>query len=234
MMNKNKNTKIEACIFDLDGTLLNTLLSIRYSLNQILDKYGYRTVTKEETRIFVGKGARNLMRCTLSACGFDFTLPESEERFLEIYNDFVQFYDSNPFYLTEPYEGIKDAVLYLRSQGVKLAILSNKPDSMVSQLVKMHFAGLFDVASGAKDGIALKPDPEGVFAVCAELGVEPQNTAYFGDMGIDMITAANYGAGLSVGVSWGFRDGEELRREGADIVIDHPTEIKEAMKSFFE
>lgn len=223
-MKENKN--IKACIFDLDGTLLNTLESIKYYLNKTLSLYGFKTVSSEETKEFVGKGARNLITSALLAAGFSFDSEEAKKSFEEIYLHYVRSYDREPFYLTEPYEGIKDIIAFLKDRGIKIAIVSNKPDETVRQLALMNFGDVFDEVRGGRENVPLKPNPTVLYDVCKCMGVLPSQTAYFGDMGIDMQTAKNYGAALAVGVLWGFRGQEELLRSGADLVVRSPFEIE--------
>ena len=212
----------ELCIFDLDGTLLDTVESIRYNLNTVLSRYGIEGITKEETKVFVGNGARKLVYRSLVSRGIDTGSEEGEMLCDRITKKYNALYDSDPFYLTEPYCGIKDAIKELYLRGIKLAVLSNKPDPTVKQLIAKHFGGVFDIVLGATDKMKLKPDPESALYICESLGVSPENTAYFGDTGTDMRTAKNYGAGKTVGVLWGFRGKDELLENGADTVICDP------------
>lgn len=218
---------IKACIFDLDGTLLDTLKSIRFFLNKTLDEFGIPNISEEQTKVFVGDGALKLVRRAMRAGGIDTESLEGKSESYTIYEKFSRDYNENPYYLTQPYEGIPEAVSALRSRGIKLAIISNKPKPTVVQLVERHFPGTFDIVEGAVANVPLKPDPTALFSICTSLGVAPDETAYFGDTSTDMKTAKNYGAGISVGVLWGFRGEEELRSNGADITVASPSEITE-------
>ena len=216
---------IKACLFDLDGTLLDTLESIRYYLNEMLAKRELPEVSRDDTRIFVGNGAKNLLEKTFTSVGIDLSAPGRAEFFNIAYREYVDAYDSDPFYLTEPYESIPEAVDALYERGVLLAVISNKPDSTVKQLVKMHFGDKFICVFGAREGVPLKPNPQAPLDICRQLGVMPSEVAYFGDTGTDMKTGKAFGCALNVGVSWGFRDESELRACGADVIISHPSEI---------
>ena len=216
---------IKACLFDLDGTLLDTLESIRYYLNSVLDKHSVPTVGREKTKIFVGNGARNLVNRALLDSGIDPSDGERAEFRDKILDEYVSMYDGNPFYLTEPYEGITEAIEKLYEKGILLAIISNKPDPTVKQLARDSFGDRFSVVLGAREGVPLKPDPTAPLDICESLGVKPSEVAYFGDTGTDMETGRAFGCGLNVGVSWGFRDEAELRQFGADAVISHPSQI---------
>ena len=214
---------IKACIFDLDGTLLNTLISIEVRLCEVLREYGVRCVTREETRSFVGDGARELVKRALDADdGFFYT----EEKLNEITKVYIDSYNSNPYDLTVPYDGIKEALVSLRKKGIRLAVLSNKPDATVKQLCEKFFPDTFDIVFGARAGVALKPATDGIGDILEILGVRPSETAYFGDTAVDVKTAINYGAGLNVGVLWGFRDADELTAAGAAVLLREPSEIE--------
>ncbi len=216
---------IKACIFDLDGTLLDTLESIRFYLNKTLAIYGIRPITKEETKVFVGEGALNLTKRAMKAGGIDVQTIEGMSLSHRICEEYSTDYDSDPYYLTVPYPGIIEAISALKGYGIKLAVISNKPDPTVKQLIKNNFPDMFDIVEGAKPGIALKPDPVSVLRICEKLNVAPSDTVYFGDTATDMKTAKNYGAGLTVGVLWGFREREELLKNGADVLIENADRI---------
>jgi phosphoglycolate phosphatase len=215
--------KIKACIFDLDGTLLNTLTTITYYVNEALSRIGARHITLEECRGLVGKGARNLLERTLALVGREVA---DFEAFLHDYD--VQ-YNSAPSYLTAPYDGILPLIDALYQGGVRLAVLSNKPEGAVRPLVERFFGDKIEIVAGGKTGIALKPDPAAVAPILHALGLSPSETAFIGDSGVDMQTAKNYGAGLAIGVLWGFRDREELLSCGADLLAERPADILKAL-----
>ena len=216
---------IKCCIFDLDGTLYFTLDSIRYFLNKTLVNYGIEPITSEECRIFVGNGARNLLeRCLDSRSVTD------RSNFEVMYKEYTEDYDANATYLTVPYDGIVELLDGLKELGVKLAVLSNKPDPTTKRAVAELSPGTFDVVYGARTGVALKPDPEAVTGILAELGVSASETVFIGDTGTDITTGKNFGARATVGVAWGYRSKEELARAGADFVADTPREILDFIK----
>ncbi len=211
---------IKCVMLDLDGTLLNTLSTITYYVNLILQKYAIPPIKEEDCKRFVGDGAKMLVRRTLEFCGIcdaDF-----EARFLE---EYMAEYNKAPLYLTAPYEGIPELVSALASSGIKLAVVSNKQHAAVISVVESFFCGCFDMAEGGKEGIPLKPAPDVPLAVLASIGCSPAECAYVGDSEVDMKTGKNFGAAYTVGVSWGFRDKKVLADSGADIIIDKPAEL---------
>ena len=223
---------IKACLFDLDGTLLDTLDSIKYYLNAALARHGVPEVSREQTRIFVGGGAKNLVFLAAHAGGVDTSTEEGEKLISLIHREYVLDYDSDAAYLTEAYEGIPKAIAALRALGVKLAVISNKPDSTVGMLVEKIFGDTFDIVEGAKEGVPLKPNPESSLSICERLGVLPSETLYFGDTATDMITAKRYGAYRACGVLWGFRDRDELVENGADELLSHPSQIPSLIEKY--
>ena len=216
---------IKSCIFDLDGTLFNTLNSIRYFLNKTLEQNGIEGISVEKCKIFVGDGAKKLVeRCF---CLRGISDAELQKRIAETY---VGDYDAHATYLTEPYDGIMQMLTGLREIGVELAIISNKPEPTVKQVAESLTPGMFRIIRGGREGTPLKPDPTAVFEMLRELGVRPDETVYIGDTAVDMRTGKAYGAAYTVGVSWGFRDREELSTSGADIIVDTPLEILELVR----
>lgn len=213
---------IKYCIFDLDGTLLNTLDSIRYYLNRTLGEYGFDGITREECRRFIGDGAKKLVSRALESRGV--TDAELCERVLKSYN---KAYDSSPYYLTEPYRGIPELISALSSRGITLAVLSNKPDSTARSVVSEFFGDAFSLVRGALDGVKLKPEPDACLEMIKNMGAAPSEVAFIGDTGVDIETGKRATVGFTVGVSWGFREREELIIAGADRVADTPIEILE-------
>lgn len=222
---------IKTCLFDLDGTLLDTLETIKYYLNRTADKFGLPHVSREETRIFVGNGAKNLVARVFEKYGIDTDKPENAATRDEFFREYVDSYDASPFYLTTPYDGIPELVSTLRERGIRLAVISNKPDPTVKQLIKDNFGDSFDIVEGAMEGVALKPSPDAPLSICKRLGVLPSETAYVGDTGTDMKTGIAYGALLNVGVLWGFRGASELVECGATHVVSSPDEIPSLIDS---
>ena len=211
---------MKACIFDLDGTLTNTLESMTYSVNLTLEEMGLSKITKDQCRLFVGNGARVLMEKSLKAAG-DTDASRIEEG-MEIYG---RIFDQNCTYHVTPYEGIPEMLKALKDRGIHLAVLSNKPDRQTVKVVKEIFGdNIFDYAQGQKDGIRRKPEPDGVWYLMEQMQVSKEECLYIGDSEVDAATGKN--AGLkTIGVLWGFRDRKTLETAGADDLIDRPDEL---------
>ena len=211
---------MKACIFDLDGTLTNTLESMTYSVNLTLEEMGLSKITKDQCRVFVGNGARVLMEKSLKAAG-DTDASRIEEG-MEIYG---RIFDQNCTYHVTPYEGIPEMLKVLKDKGSHLAVLSNKPDRQTVKVVKAIFGEeLFDYAQGQKEGIRRKPEPDGVWYLMEQMHVSKEECLYIGDSEVDAATGRN--AGLkTIGVLWGFRDRKTLETAGADDLIDRPDEL---------
>lgn len=211
---------MKACIFDLDGTLTNTLESMTYSVNLTLEEMGLSKITKDQCRLFVGNGVRVLMEKSLKAAG-DTDASRIEEG-MEIYG---RIFDQNCTYHVTPYEGIPEMLKALKDKGIQLAVLSNKPDRQTVKVVKAIFGEeLFDYAQGQKEGIRRKPEPDGVWYLMEQMHVSKEECLYIGDSEVDAATGRN--AGLkTIGVLWGFRDRKTLETAGADDLIDRPDEL---------
>lgn len=211
---------MKACIFDLDGTLTNTLESMTYSVNLTLEEMGLSKITKDQCRVFVGNGARVLMEKSLKAAG-DTDASRIEEG-MEIYG---RIFDQNCTYHVTPYEGIPEMLKVLKDKGIHLAVLSNKPDRQTVKVVKAIFGEeLFDYAQGQKEGIRRKPEPDGVWYLMEQMHVSKEECLYIGDSEVDAATGRN--AGLkTIGVLWGFRDRKTLETAEVDDLIDRPDEL---------
>ena len=209
--------KYNTVIFDLDGTLLNTLEDLGDSVNFALKSFGYPTRTYEEIRIFVGNGVKDLVTKAVPD-GTD------EETTLKCLQTFKDHYKTNMQNKTAPYDGIIDLLEELNSKGVKLAIVSNKYDFGVKNLNKYYFKDLIPVAIGEREGVRRKPAPDTVLTAMKELNAQKESTLYVGDSGSDMITAQNAGV-KGVGVTWGFRDAKSLKESGADFLVDSPAQL---------
>jgi phosphoglycolate phosphatase len=209
--------KYNTVIFDLDGTLLNTLDDLRDSLNEILIKYCYLPQTLEDVRRFVGNGVWNLVRRSLpSSC--------SDQEVTKIMEDFKAHYKRNMQNKTRPYNGIMELLLDLNRFNYKVAIVSNKYDAAVKELAQTYFGNLIPVAIGETSEIKRKPAPDSIFSAVQELGSSLESTILVGDSETDVQTAKNAGIPC-IGVTWGFRCREVLREEGADYLIDTPREL---------
>lgn len=211
---------IKCCIFDLDGTILDTITTITYYVNATLEKNGIAPITIDECKYFAGNGARKLIERSLNSKGI------TDEKTIEkVLAEYVPAYDEAPLYLTDSFPGISDMLRELKNRGIKLAVLSNKPDTAVGGIVEHFFPGIFDDAAGGMDGVPLKPDPTAARGILKRLGISEAETAWIGDTSTDIETGKNLGAALSIGVLWGFRLRDELMEAGADLIVSDPKEI---------
>ena len=194
--------KYGCVIFDLDGTLLNTLDDLKNAVNAALAKRGYAPRTQEEVRLFVGNGVAKLI---------ERAVPEgtSAEEAAAILADFREYYNAHLNVETHPYAGIAALLGKLRAAGVKVGVNSNKYDAAVQLLMNDHFPGLFDKAVGESAAVPKKPSPIGVETLLKALGADAESAVYVGDSGVDEQTAKNAGLPF-IWVSWGFRKAEEM------------------------
>lgn len=209
-------------IFDLDGTLLNTINDLADSTNFALEKNGYKKRTVEEVRSFVGEGVRKLMVRALPNDVDDSVIDQCIK-------DFKEHYSKNMRNKTAPYEGIMELLKTLKDNNMKVGVVSNKFDRAVKELCKDYFGDLVDIAVGEREGIAKKPAPDSVFEALRILDAKKEYVLYIGDSDTDMETAKNAGVD-SVGVTWGFRDKELLIETGAKYIAEKPLDILEISK----
>jgi phosphoglycolate phosphatase len=209
--------KYDTIIFDLDGTLLNTLDDLMDSLNVALTNHGYEARTSEEVRRFVGNGVKKLVQLALPR-------HSTEEDIEQCLTTFKAHYNMNMQNKTRPYDGIMELLLDLNRYNFKLAIVSNKFDDAVKELAKEYFGDLINVAIGESATVKRKPAPDSLFAAIKELGSDINRTIFVGDSETDVQTAKNAGIPC-IGVTWGFRTREILRNEGVDYLIDTPKEL---------
>ncbi len=215
----------KACIFDLDGTLTDTLESLTYSVNATLAELNLPEITSEQCKSFVGSGARFLIERALQASG-DAELVHIEEA-MSVYG---RIFKTNCTYHVAPYEGIVDMLKALKEEGVKLAVLSNKPHLQTVDVVASFFEdGTFTHVQGQQEGIPRKPDPTAACMIAEKLGVNPDECVYIGDSDVDMQTG-NAAGMETVGVTWGFRPKEMLIANGAKHTIDCPEELISIVK----
>ena len=212
--------EIKCAVFDLDGTLLNTIKTITHYLNFALEKNGFSTVNESRCATFVGDGVRMLICRALNEVG-----GYSDEAFRCVSADYNSAYDERPDFLTEAYEGVPEMLVSLKESGVRLAVLSNKPHIATVGTVKSFFPSLFDTVSGGRAGVPLKPDPTSLLDTISALGCTPEECAYIGDSDVDMITASRAGVALSIGVTWGYRSREVLTVAGAEQLADTPSDV---------
>lgn len=212
--------KHQAVMFDLDGTLADTLADITSAGNHVLARLGHPPIDQERYRYLAGQGARSLL-CT--ALG-----PEKEHLVPEGLAMFRAYYEVHGLDHVRPYRGIPDLMQELTKRGIRMAILSNKPEAAVHQVVQHLFDDdLFEIARGHLEtpgAPGLKPDPAGALAIADQFGIEPAAWIYVGDTRVDMETA-HAARMFAVGVLWGFRDELELRESGAEAIIREPSEL---------
>jgi len=215
---------IRAVLWDLDGTLLNTLADLRSAVNTALTAFGCPTRSLEEIRRFVGNGAAMLIRRALPGKADD---PDPEE----VLAAFRTYYNAHCRDETAPYAGVKDAMEALKAAGYAMAIISNKPDYAVKPLCREHFGDI--AAFGEVPGIPRKPAPDMVLRAAEQLGVSPTECIYVGDSDVDVETARNAGMqGLSV--LWGFRDRPELEQAGAAHFCEAPADLPRCIAALSE
>lgn len=209
----------KAVIFDLDGTLLNTLDDLADSTNYALSRFGYPTRTIEEVRQFVGNGVAKLI---------ERAIPEGKNNpnFEKCLAIFKENYAQNMYNKTAPYNGIIEMLSNLKSRGIKIAVVSNKFDLAVKELCKKYFEGFIDFAAGENEaqGIKKKPAPDTVISVLNEFNFASEDAVYVGDSDVDIMTAKNSKMPC-ISVTWGFRDEKFLLENGATILINAPSEI---------
>ncbi len=213
--------KLESVIFDLDGTILDTLEDLKSSVNFALEKNGLPLRTTQEIRAFVGNGIRRLIERAVPA--------NTESHILEnCFLDFKEHYKEHSADNTKPYEGIISVLEYLKGEGIKLAVVSNKADFAVQNLIEEYFPGIFHYAVGEKDGIRRKPCPDSVNDAIKNLGVSKEKAIYVGDSEVDIETARNTGVEC-IAVTWGFRDKYVLECLGPEYIIDKPSQLTEIL-----
>ena len=211
---------IKACIFDLDGTLTDTIDSLAYSVGETLKEMGLKPITKAQCQSFVGNGAKYLLDKSLQAAG-DTDAGRLNEA-MEIYG---RIFDENCTYHVTAYRGIERMIEKLKEKEVKLAVLSNKPHRQTVKVAQEIFGGdVFDALQGQQEGIPRKPSPEGIYAILEKLGVSKEECLYVGDSEVDVATGTAAGT-MTVSVTWGFRTEDQLRAAGASLIIRSPEEL---------
>ena len=211
---------IQCCIFDLDGTLLNTLKALTYTTNQVLEHFGLGPVDEEHMKHFVGDGYKMQLKRALCYCG-----DEQEEHLEESCALYTRLFAEHCLYQVRAYEGIPELLSGLKERGIRIAVLSNKPHARtVENIEAIYGKGYFDYIAGEQPGVPKKPDPAGVLRILEFFQVKPEACLYLGDTNTDMKTGL--GAGLiTAGVTWGFRDRKELEAFHPHYIIDCPKEV---------
>jgi len=206
-------------VFDLDGTLANTLDSIAYFANCALEKFNLDKIETEKYKLLVGNGALELVRSMMKTVGADSALFDDLSKY------YIKTYDENFLYKTKPYEGICELLKRLKDKKIKLAVLSNKPHQTTYKVVQALFGeDFFDICRGNMENVPRKPNPAALFEIMEILDVSPSECIYVGDTSVDILTGKNANV-FTVGVLWGFRDRYELEESGADLIVSTPKEI---------
>lgn len=200
--------RYDAVVFDLDGTLLDTLADLTNSANAMMRQFGMPQRTTDEIRSFVGNGIRRLIQQIVPG-------GEENPEFERVYSGFRAYYNEHCMEETEPYPGIIALLDWLKKAGCRTAIVSNKADFAVKKLRDIYFGELIDAAIGEREGCRRKPAPDSVFQALAELGIDRSRAVYVGDSDVDLRTAENAGMDC-IAVSWGFRSRAFLLDHGAD------------------
>ncbi|MBQ4516095.1 MAG: HAD family hydrolase [Clostridia bacterium] len=212
--------QFKAVIFDLDGTIINSLEDLCDSVNYVLENHGFKTHTLDFIRMTIGNGMRNLIRDSLPAeCRADDNLVD------QYTSELKEYYLSHWNVKTRPYEGMEELFSYLNQNNIPLCVLSNKADKYTNIIVNHYFSDFkFTAVCGEKPGIPIKPDPAAALAIAKDLGVNSSEILFLGDSAQDIITAKNAGM-FAAGALWGFRDEKTLLRAGADSIFEKPVDL---------
>ena len=214
--------KYELAIFDMDGTILDSLNDLYVSVNYALKEASMPARTFDEVRQFVGNGVTKLIQRSVPA-------GTSEEDTEKVFNIFSDHYIVHCSDTTKPYDGIPEILAWLRENDVKTAVVSNKADPAVQELYKQYFDGQFDIAVGERPGIRKKPAPDAVITILNELGVDKSKAVYIGDSDVDVNTAKNAEMDC-IAVAWGFRSVEFLKENGAETIVYNADELASLLK----
>ena len=213
--------RYKAVIFDMDGTILDTLDDLAGSVNHALERYGFPVRSREEIRSFLGNGMAQLIRLSVPE-----NIPAEQEQL--VLEEHKKYYPLHSAEKTRAYEGIPELLRSLRSRGIKTAVVSNKRDENVKALVEKYFAGLFDVSVGSRDGVPRKPAKDLVEIALKELDVVKEDSIYIGDSDVDVATARNSGLDM-ITVLWGFRDREILEKCGVTVFAKNTDELTQML-----
>lgn len=209
---------IKAVLFDLDGTLANTIEDLASAVNYALSEYKFPLHSLEEYKYFVGNGIPKLIERSIPEnCRDEKTVSAVKDKMLSYYTQ--HFIDK-----TCLYDGISDMLDTLKKQGIKMGVVTNKADRVAKLIIQSLAPDTFDYVCGLSDLYPSKPCPDSSLAILDKMGIEPKNCIFIGDSYVDIRTAAALGA-VSIGVSWGFRDRNELLENGADYIVDTPEQI---------
>ena len=209
---------LKAVLFDMDGTIINTIDDLSDATNHALSIAGYPLHTPEEYKMMVGNGIPKLIE---RAVPCDARTPET---LAKVYDDFMAYYRVHSMDKTRPYTGVPELVNRLRNAGLKTAVVTNKVETAARSIAESMYPNGFDLVIGQRPDLPPKPDPAAAKLAMQTLGVTPDECVFIGDSGVDIQTAANSGA-LAIGVLWGFRGEEELRANGAKVIVKSPDEL---------
>ena len=213
----------KAVIFDLDGTILDTLKDIAENINLMLDHFGYKTLADREIMQYIGNGARNLVKRSIKV-----ELAEKElDQKLEYYN---RIYTAAPSEKTCVFDGLKDVFANLKARGYKLAVLTNKPQMTTDKICEKYLKNFgFDMIVGQRDGVPIKPNPTSALNILKEFGARPESSYFVGDGETDVMTAINAGIN-GVAVLWGYREKSQLEAVGATKFAQNPIDLLSIIK----
>ena len=213
--------RYKAVLFDMDGTILDTLEDLHQAVNASLRHFSLPEISREATRQYVGNGARRLIEQAVPTG----TAAELTEELLSYY---ILWYDRHSEEKTAPYAGVPEMLNALRKNGLRLAVISNKPDQTVRSLAARYFGDFFESCAGEKAGIRRKPAPDTVFLAMREMGLRAEECVYVGDSEVDVATARNAGVDC-ISVAWGFRSLQQLREAGAAVFAETPENLTELL-----
>ena len=215
--------RFKAVVFDMDGTILDTLTDLADSVNHCLGLYGYPPVPRQAVAAALGNGAGRLVEELIEG-------GRNNPDYSNVLNAHIAYYENHCQIKTAPYSGIIPAMKRLKENGIRMAIVSNKGDGAVAKLSERYFGALVETAVGERTGIRRKPSPDTVLEALRMMGVSPEKAIYVGDTEVDVETASNAGMPCML-VSWGFRDRVWLERLGAEFLVDTAPEMVEKIES---
>lgn len=217
---------IRAVLFDLDGTLVDSLYDLRDAVNFVLQKHGHPNITKEETLMFIGNGNEELIRRSLPE-----DMRGDREYILKLRSEFFDYYQNHCADNSTLFVGIKEMLTQLKNEGISCAVVTNKSQLMTDVVVPHLFdENTFSAVIGQRDGVPTKPEHHMPFLAMSEMDVNPDECLFVGDSGNDMEAGKNSG-NIPVGVLWGYRDKEELLSKGARFIVEKPEQILEIIKN---
>jgi phosphoglycolate phosphatase len=210
--------RYKAVLFDLDGTLANSLFDLADSVNHVLSAHGFPVHPTESYKYFAGDGIAKMIRRAMPQ-------NEGEKTHKILQDEFMEYYSKHYVDKTVAYNGVNELVSRLKEKGIKVAVVTNKAQEAAEKVVEKLFGNVFDIVMGLRPGIPAKPDPTSVFMVMEELCVKPEECAFVGDTSMDIAVGVNSGA-YPIGVLWGFRELEELKEAGAKAFVKNAKELE--------